>query len=235
MRPPQYDGAVRLHLHARGAITNLTIEPQPALARPQHGAVLLRVRAVGLNFRDVLNVLGEYPGDPGPPGGDASGVVDEESSGMRSAFGLGHAPLACVAIAAAPLLTGKPTVLSFEQASTLPVTWSTTHVALERASLCAGQRILVHAAAGGVGLKAIEYAHWLGSAAPAAIALEHCCCRGTSALALFPSPQALWALQKQQRSEPRQVITGTWHSFKPSSSQRRWLLQHGTGSRFVGL
>ena len=35
----------------------------------------MQVRAVGLNFRDVLNVLGEYPGEPGPPGGDCSGVV----------------------------------------------------------------------------------------------------------------------------------------------------------------
>ena len=52
---------------------------------------------------------------------------------------------------------------------------------------------------------------------------------------LFPRPQALWALQEQQRSDPRQVITGTWLGFKPSASQRRWLLQHGAGSRFIGL
>ena len=52
---------------------------------------------------------------------------------------------------------------------------------------------------------------------------------------LFPSPQSLWTLQEQQRSEPRQVITGTWLGFKPSASQRRWLLQHGAGSRFIGL
>ena len=52
---------------------------------------------------------------------------------------------------------------------------------------------------------------------------------------LFPSPQASRTLQEQQRSEPRQVITGTWLGFKPSASQRRWLLQHGAGSRFVGL
>ena len=72
---PSLDGLVRLHLHARGAISNLVLELLPAL--PPHGEaeVLLRVRAVGLNFRDVLNVVGEYPGDPGPTGGDAAGVV----------------------------------------------------------------------------------------------------------------------------------------------------------------
>ena len=52
---------------------------------------------------------------------------------------------------------------------------------------------------------------------------------------LVPSPQALWALQQRQRSEPRQMITGTWLGFKPSAPQRRWLLKHGAGARFVGL
>ena len=40
----------------------------------------LSVQAVGINFRDVLNVLGMYPGDPGPPGGDCAGVVTACSS-----------------------------------------------------------------------------------------------------------------------------------------------------------
>ena len=52
---------------------------------------------------------------------------------------------------------------------------------------------------------------------------------------LFPSPQALWALQHRQRSEPRQLITATWLGFMPSAPHRRWLLQHGAGARFVGL
>ena len=52
---------------------------------------------------------------------------------------------------------------------------------------------------------------------------------------LFPSPQALWTLQDQQRSAPQQVFTGIWLDFKPSKPQRRWLLEHGAGSRVVGL
>ena len=52
---------------------------------------------------------------------------------------------------------------------------------------------------------------------------------------LVPSPQALWALQQRQRSEPWQLITGTWLGFKPSAPQRRWLLKYGAGARFVGL
>ena len=52
---------------------------------------------------------------------------------------------------------------------------------------------------------------------------------------LLPRPQALWSLQKQQKSASQQVFTGTWLGFKPSAPQRRWLLQHGADSRFIGL
>jgi NADPH:quinone reductase-like Zn-dependent oxidoreductase len=46
-----------------------------AQMQPGAGEVLLGVKAVGINFRDVLNVLGMYPGDPGAPGSDCAGVV----------------------------------------------------------------------------------------------------------------------------------------------------------------
>ena len=52
---------------------------------------------------------------------------------------------------------------------------------------------------------------------------------------LFPSPQALWTLQGQQRLAPQKVFTGIWLGFKPSQQQRRVLLEHGVGSRVVGL
>ena len=52
---------------------------------------------------------------------------------------------------------------------------------------------------------------------------------------LFLSPQALWTLQELQRSASQQFFTGTWLGFKPSAQQRRCLLQHGAGSRFIGL
>ena len=103
MAPTLLEGDVRLHFHARGAISNLFIEPQPALPPVEDGMVLLRVRAVGLNFRDVLNVLGEYPGDPGPPGGDVAGVVDDAACVTRPVVGLGHAPLASMALTSSAL------------------------------------------------------------------------------------------------------------------------------------
>ena len=119
------------------------------------------MRAIGLNFRDVLNVLGEYPGDPGPPGGDCSGWLGDANYTRKSVYGLAHAPLATLASAASSLIAPKPVALSFEEASTLPITWSTTHVAFRRAKLQAHRQLLVQAAAGGVGLKAVEYSQWL--------------------------------------------------------------------------
>ena len=52
---------------------------------------------------------------------------------------------------------------------------------------------------------------------------------------LLPRPQALWSLQKQQKSSLERGLTGTWLGFKPSAQQRRWLLKHGADSRFIGL
>ena len=60
----------------RGAIDNLRLT-ETEVPPPDEGYVQVRVEAAGLNFRDVLNVLGLYPGDPGPIGGDFSGIVTE--------------------------------------------------------------------------------------------------------------------------------------------------------------
>ena len=57
----------------RGALQNLV--PEPLHLELAAEDVLVEVHAVGINFRDVLNVLGMYPGDPGPPGADCAGVV----------------------------------------------------------------------------------------------------------------------------------------------------------------
>ena len=65
----------------RGAIDNLHVTKTEVLA-PDEGYVQIRVEAAGLNFRDVLNVLGLYPGDPGLIGGDVSGIVTEIGCGV---------------------------------------------------------------------------------------------------------------------------------------------------------
>ena len=73
-------GPFQLTASPRGSLANVMAKPL-ANANPGPGQILLRVQAVGVNFRDVLNVLGMYPGDPGEPGGDVAGIVEAVGSG----------------------------------------------------------------------------------------------------------------------------------------------------------
>lgn len=80
----------RLFPTPRGALQNLLPEVLPNKPLGA-GRVFVAVKAVGINFRDVLNVLGMYPGDPGPPGGDCAGVVvavGPDSNGLKSGTAL---------------------------------------------------------------------------------------------------------------------------------------------------
>ena len=161
-------GPVALHFDARGAVANLRVVPQPSFAAPpQAGEVELRVRAVGLNFRDVLNVLGAYLGDPGPPGSDCAAHVSILGDGVThfhvgdAALGHGIAALASIARSDARLVAPMGDSLTMEEACTLPTAWSSAHVSLLAARPAAGHAVLLQAGAGGVGLAACEYAHWL--------------------------------------------------------------------------
>jgi len=153
----------------RGSLTSLVPLPiavDASLKHPQD-QVILNVRSVGLNFRDVLNVLGMYPGDPGPPGGDCAGIItsgylrgqnDEILAGPGdAAFGLAFGSLGSHVIASARTLVPMPQGISFEEASTMPTVFVTVDTALNRlAQVKKGQRVLLHAAAGGVGLAAVQ-------------------------------------------------------------------------------
>ena len=165
---PSLAGPVRLHFDSRGAISNLKVVPQASFeAEPVTGEVELHVRAVGLNFRDVLNVLGVYPGDPGAPGSDSASNVVKLGPGIPhlreggTAVGHAQAALASVARTDARLIAEIDMALTFEQACTLPTTWSTVHMFMLASRPRASDQLLLHAGAGGVGLAAGEYSHWL--------------------------------------------------------------------------
>jgi NADPH:quinone reductase-like Zn-dependent oxidoreductase/acyl carrier protein len=134
--------------------------------------VLLAVKAVGINFRDVLNVLGMYPGDPGAPGGDCAGVVVSSGSSLlqpgQAVFGLAEGSLGSHVTASAHTLVPMPTQVSFEAAATMPTVFITVDMVLNKAAaLCPGERVLVHAAAGGVGLAALQVVSAVGATAVA--------------------------------------------------------------------
>ena len=161
-------GGGRLSVKARGSFDGLAIEPADAQP-PGPGEVTLAVRAAGLNFRDVLNVLGAYPGDPGALGGEAAGTVVAVGEGVRHlrvgdrAFGLVTGGFSRDLTTTATMLRRLPEPLDFAGGATIPVTFATALAAFDLAGLKAGERVLIHAGAGGVGLAAIALAKALGA------------------------------------------------------------------------
>jgi NADPH:quinone reductase-like Zn-dependent oxidoreductase len=117
---------------------------------------------VGINFRDVLNVLGMYPGDPGAPGSDVAGLVvkagpDSSLQPGQAVFGLAEGALGTAVSCSAQTVVAMPSCLSFEAASSMPTVFITAQMALGAvAAVEAGEAVLVHAAAGGVGLAALQ-------------------------------------------------------------------------------
>ena len=137
---------------------------------PGPGEVEIAVLASGLNFRDVMNTLGVYPGDAGPLGGECAGLVSALGPGVTG-LDIGQ-PVIAVApgchashvIARAPLVWPKPASWSFEQAGALPTVFLTAAWALrQQGQIRSGQRVLIHAGTGGLGLAAIQIARAAGA------------------------------------------------------------------------
>ena len=131
-------------------------------------AVEIDVRSVGLNFRDVLNVRGMYPGDPGLPGSDAAGVVTRVGAkvcGFKPGdrvMGFFNAPLGSRALGHSRHVVH--TKLEWAAASSMPTVGMTVEYGLRHCcSIAAGDRVLIHLGAGGVGLTAIQYALGAGA------------------------------------------------------------------------
>lgn len=152
----------------RGAIDNLRLT-EMVMPAPAPGEVQVRVEAAGLNFRDVLNVLGLYPGDPGPIGGDLCGIVAELGEGVtdyevgQRVFGFMPGAFASKVNVPAQLLAPVPKGLGPVAAASIPAAALTARLAFDWAKVAPGDRVLVHAASGGVGLAAVEMARQRGA------------------------------------------------------------------------
>ncbi|OBA62317.1 polyketide synthase [Mycobacterium sp. 1100029.7] len=152
----------------RGAIDNLRLT-EVEVPPPDVGYVQVRVEASGLNFRDVLNVLGLYPGDPGPIGGDFAGVVTQLGAGVtevavgQRVYGFMQGAFSSRFNVPAQLLAPIPDGVSAVEAATIPAAALTVRLAFDWAQLQPGERVLIHAASGGVGLAAIQMAQQCGA------------------------------------------------------------------------
>jgi phthiocerol/phenolphthiocerol synthesis type-I polyketide synthase C len=139
--------------------------------------VELDVHAAGLNFRDMMWAMGLLPeealidGFAGPTFGlECAGVIRSVGSGVTElavgdrVMGFAPASLSTRVVTVAAALTKIPSEMSFAAAATIPVTFVTAVYALGHlAKLAPGERVLIHAAAGGVGLAAIQYAKYRGA------------------------------------------------------------------------
>ncbi len=150
-------------------LDNLTWQPMERIA-PGADEVEIRVRATGLNFRDVLNTLGLYPGEIGDPGEECSGTIERVGSNVHglqvgdAVLGMASASFASFTTTHADLVMPIPPGMDFDDAATIPITFLTAWFALERlAHLKQGERVLIHAAAGGVGMAAVQIARRAGA------------------------------------------------------------------------
>ncbi|WP_024806379.1 type I polyketide synthase [Nocardia sp. BMG51109] len=172
VRPAEPDEGYVVRQAAPGLLDALRLQ-RVARREPGPGEVEIRVRAAGLNFHDVVEALGVIPPENGSHavlGAECAGTVVAVGAGVE-----GIAPGDVVAAIAMPafgsyvttaaeLVVPVPDGISPADAATIPVAFLTAHRALcELARLEPGERVLIHAATGGVGLAAIQIARRIGA------------------------------------------------------------------------
>lgn len=154
---------------------------EAAVADPPEGYVQVKARAAGMNYRDLMIAMGQYPEAPGVPsnmGSDYAGIVSRVGAGVE---GIREGD-EVIALSAGTFIGGqvqpqshfinifnvshlqvvpKPALLSFEDAAAVPTVFLTAFTGLVRlAGLTEGESVLIHTATGGVGLAALEIARW---------------------------------------------------------------------------
>ncbi|MEU6235318.1 amino acid adenylation domain-containing protein [Kitasatospora sp. NPDC047058] len=162
------EGTWKLEIAAKGRLDEplaVRVTPPGALAA---GEIRAEVRAAGVNFLDVLNALGmvEIPAF----GLEFAGVVTEVGAGVKDlrpgdpVLGLARGSFGSEVVIDARRVVRIPEGLDFEEAATIPMTFLTAWYGLhELGGLQPGERVLIHAAAGGVGMAAVQLARLCGA------------------------------------------------------------------------
>ncbi|GAA1500252.1 hypothetical protein GCM10009787_77740 [Streptomyces bangladeshensis] len=171
LRPPAGTDAWRVDAVRPGSIDGVDAVAAPDATAPlAPGQVRIAVRAAGLNFRDVLCALDMYPDEVDAIGSEAAGTVVETGPDVTGlAVGdrvLGMVPggFGPLAVVDRRLVVPVPAGWSWVRAAALPSAFATARYALvDLAGVRAGDRVLVHAAAGGVGMAAVQVARLLGA------------------------------------------------------------------------
>jgi NADPH:quinone reductase-like Zn-dependent oxidoreductase len=158
---------------ANGDVGVMRVQERPD-PQPAEGEVLVRVKAAGLNFADILARQGLYPDGPAKPcvmGYEVAGLVESVGEGVDPTL-IGRAVIAMTRFKGqAELVTvpqmqvfEKPANLSFEQAAAIPVNYLTAWALLvTMGGLQKDEAVLIHNAGGGVGLAALDIAKHIGA------------------------------------------------------------------------
>ena len=159
----------RLAPSVRGALDQLSLQPMQR-SQPGPDEVEIEVHATALNFKDVLNVLGMYPGDAGALGGECAGRVTAIGVGVvhvrpgDDVVAVAGGSFASHVIARKELVQPRPAGLGAEEAASIPIAFLTAEFCLGHlAGMRRGDRVLIHAAAGGVGMAAVRLAQRAGA------------------------------------------------------------------------
>nr|WP_262062121.1 type I polyketide synthase [Streptomyces sp. STR69] len=170
---PAPAGAHRLGIPTRGTLENLTWIPCPEVEAPlTRGQVRVAVQAAGLNFRDVTIALGlvDRTAIDAGLGSEGAGIVLEAADDVTHlapgdrVTGIFSGAFGRTAVADHRMLVPVPDGWSYAQAASVPCTFLTAYHGLLRvANLRKGQRVLIHAAAGGVGMAAVQLARHAGA------------------------------------------------------------------------
>jgi acyl transferase domain-containing protein/acyl carrier protein len=166
----------RLDMETPGVLDNLMLRTVPR-SSPKRGEVEIAVAATGLNFKDVMLAMGVIAGEALEAGYGGGFGLGLECAGTIVALGedvtdfqvgdeviaLGRHCFSSLLTTDARLVVQKPASMSFEEGATLLVAFLTAHYALlHQGKLRAGERVLIHGAAGGVGLAAIQVVQQAG-------------------------------------------------------------------------
>ncbi|MGW5708875.1 type I polyketide synthase [Streptomyces olivaceus] len=167
LRVPDGPAPWRLRPGGDGSLEHLAAVEAPAATAPlDPGQVRVEVRAAGLNFLDVLVALGVR--DEAGLGNEGSGIVVEVAPDVAGlavgdrVMGLFPDAVGPLAVADHRTVARMPREWTFEQAASVPMAFLTAYYALrDLGEVAAGESLLVHAAAGGVGMAAVQLArHW---------------------------------------------------------------------------
>jgi NADPH:quinone reductase-like Zn-dependent oxidoreductase len=164
--------AIVITRHGPPEVLEVQERPEPRAGR---GEVLIDVAAAGINFADLMARIGMYPDAPKPPcvvGYEVAGTVAALGDGVDGQLEVGRRVIAPVRFggyaervaARADGVVALPESLSFEEGAAIPINYATAWEALIRAgNIQPGERVLIHAAAGGVGIAATQIAKRAGA------------------------------------------------------------------------